>query len=262
MTRSADAGVRWPADYVALDAGRLRVHPGFLPTLRERGWTTVAAVLDAADVSVVRRVGGRDNCRVTLTNANGAGVETFLKRHFDKRGPAAGLHEADAVGWCQAAGAPTMEVVAAGADGPRSFFLSAKVPDAVPADDLWKSLPNSADRRALLDALAETAGAFHRAGLFHRDFYWCHFYARRLSGSRFAAHLIDLQRVLRRPRLSWRWRVKDLGQFWFSAPRDLGATDRKRWFGEYFASRPRWGLDWAAVWRAGFYRFKDGRTLP
>jgi hypothetical protein len=56
--------------------------------------------------------------------------------------------------------------------------------------------------------------------------------------------------------------VKDLGQFWFSAPRDLGATDRKRWFGEYFASRPRWGLDWAAVWRAGFYRFKDGRTLP
>jgi hypothetical protein len=275
---------RWPTDYASLDGGRLFVHPAFLDSLP---WRNLDAVM-SADVNVVRKVGRRDNCRIVLgprdphaEREDYEGSEgtctAYLKRHWHSRwsflqSRPPGIWEADAVGWCQAADAPTMKVIAAGGDRQRSFFLSEEIAGGVPADDYWRANPDKRVREQVLTAMADTARRFHAAGLYHRDFYWCHFFI--LSDSRdskgsaplrvaanqdFSAHLIDLQRVIRRPWLGWRWRVKDLGQFWYSAPDDVTDDDRKLWFETYSHTQRRSGTERAAMIRAGFYRLKDGR---
>jgi heptose I phosphotransferase len=254
--------VQWPNGYVAMDRGQLLVHPEYLPTFFARDWRTLDAVMNA-NVDVVRRVDERDNCRIDL-----GGRKAYLKRHWERRASSLasppGRMEADAVGWCLAGGVPTMKVIAAGAGGSardrKSFFLSEEIPEGVPADEFWDANRDRRVRERLIVALAETARHFHSANLFHRDFYWCHFFVRTSPAGAITAHLIDLQRVLRRPWFGWRWRVKDLGQFWFSAPKDATAEDRETWFDVYFDRRPRNAIQWAALVRAGFYRLKDGRA--
>ena len=227
---------RWPTDYDAWNEGRLLLHPDFAVAFRARGWTTVAAVLADRTVEVVREVGTRDNCRIELPTERGL-VRLFLKRHREPPGNRtwlpAGMAEAEAVGWCQAAEAPTMDIAAAGRtwlpDGRvGSFFLSVEAPGR-PADAAWAAETDPNRRTDLLDALARTAGRMHGAGLFHRDFYWCHFFVEG-SGHDAVARIIDVQRTLRRPWDSWRWLTKDLGQFWFSAPRDVAGWQQERWF--------------------------------
>ena len=78
--------------------------------------------------------------------------------------------------------------------------------------------------------------------------------------SALTARLIDLQRVLQRPWIDFRWRVKDLGQFWFSAPSGVTDDDRAAWFEIYGKGQRRSATRWAALMRAGFYQFKDGRA--
>jgi hypothetical protein len=252
--------VRWPTDYVALDRGRIMVHPDYVGSFFARGWRTLDAVMEA-DVSVVRRVGERDNCRLAI-----GGRPAYLKRHWEAhasvRGTPPGRREADAVGWCAAAGVPSMTVIAAGGEGRttdrRSFFLSEEVA-GLPADDFWNLNPDRTTRERAIVALAGAARRFHDAQLFHRDFYWCHFFIAREGGA-LAARLIDLQRVLRRPWIDFRWRVKDLGQFWFSAPAGVTDDDRAAWFEVYGGGRRRSATRWAALMRAGFYQFKDGKA--
>jgi heptose I phosphotransferase len=216
-----------------------------------------------AQVNVVRHVGERDNCKIDL-----GGRTVYLKRHWQRRASPfecpPGRYEADAVGWCKAAGVPSMELIAAGGEGSiknrKSFFMSEEISGGVPADDFWKANPERRVRERIIVALAETARRFHSAGLFHRDFYWCHFFIRTSPPGTTTAQLIDLQRVRRFPWIGWRWKVKDLGQFWFSAPPDVTAEDRKIWFDIYFDRDRRNATQWAALLRAGFYRLKDGRA--
>jgi hypothetical protein len=150
-----------------------------------------------------------------------------------------------------------------------SFFLSEEIPGGAPADDFWKANREPAVREAALAALADCARRFHQADLFHRDFYWCHFFVRPVGGGKLSAHLIDLQRVLRKPMLRARWLVKDLGQFWYSAPREVTSAQRKAWFERYRGMEGdppparRWTaslLSGLAGYRAAFYRFKDGAS--
>jgi heptose I phosphotransferase len=243
---------RWPTGFASLDGGRLLVNPSWLDLLP---WRSLDDVMNA-DVNVVRRVGNRDNCRIDL-----AGKATYLKRHWHPRAGwlsqrPPGLWEADAVGWCQDADVPTMEIVAAGGDAKQSFFLSRAI-DGIPADDWWKANPNRSERERVMVALAETARRFHAAGLFHRDFYWCHFF---VSSFEQTSHLIDLQRVVRKPWFEWRWRIKDLGQFWYSAPEGVTDDDRNEWFAVYTQGAGAKAVERAALIRAGFYRLKEGRA--
>jgi hypothetical protein len=235
---------------------------------------------------VVRRIADRENCRLTLANPETGFIRAYLKRHrtpqpkrFLNNGAegfiAPGLAEADAVGRCQRAGVPTMDVIAAGqtldeaAGWVDSFFMSEEISNAKPADELWTTRFGSAkdidflreDRLRFLDALADAARRFHAAGLFHRDFYWCHFFVREAPRGRFNVQLIDLQRVSGAERLPARWILKDLAQFRFSMPSDLTADEQSYWFRRYLGvDKLSWSRRCAhriIGWRAALYRWKE-----
>jgi hypothetical protein len=276
--KSAD---RWPDDYCVLDEGRLYVRKDYQPVLSDRGWDRCDGVMQSLDCTVVRRVEQRDNCLVELPNPRGGITRAYLKRHWTTQSgsaPSPGLEEAAAVGRCQGAGVKTMSIIAAGeqrnADGTvESFFMSEEIPGGLPADEFWRlrmgppgesSLAPAEHRLQLLECLAATARQFHQANLFHRDFYWCHFFVTERAPCRFAAHLIDLQRVLQPRRFRWRWQLKDLAQFRFSVPVDqLSDEEIEFWFRCYFGGkRPAWpqriGMRLISA-RAALYRRREGR---
>lgn len=278
---AANPADRWPDDYCVLDEGRLFVRKDYQPVLCDRGWDRCAGVMQSLDCTVVRRVEERDNCLVELPNPRGGIVRAYLKRHWTTRLHSAlspGLEEAAAVARCQGAGVKTMSIIAAGEqrndDGTvESFFMSEEIPGGLPADDFWRrrmgppggsSLASAEHRLQLLECLADAARQFHQANLFHRDFYWCHFFVTERSPGRFAAHLIDLQRVLQPRRFRWRWQLKDLAQFRFSVPEDQLSDDEVEfWFRRYFGDeRPAWPQRVGATLisaRAALYRRREDR---
>jgi len=267
---------KWPDDFTRLDNGQLLVRPDYEAVFADLRWTSVQAVMNSDRVRVMRHKDDRQNCQVDLPDPSGPGtIRGFLKRHwvdrrkrklyqrlFDRHKPIQasvppGLAEARAVGWCQQAAVPTLEVIAAGGqqlpDGSiqhgraiesESFFLSRDLAPAETADQFWQyrlGKPGSPDRRvqalrrSTIEALAQTARRFHRAQLYHRDFYWCHFYIRQHANEKVSAHLIDLQRVRRAPRNAFRWLMKDLGGIRFSMPGQFMTRDEIRhWYKCYF----------------------------
>ena len=285
---------RWPDDYVSLGGGHLRVRRDYVSIFRRRGWNDLAALLgDDSEIELVRTVTGsvaeRDNCRVRLPLPSGEEGVAYLKRHRVRarfgplvrwvtgRMPAApGIDEADAVEGCREANVPTMSVIAAGSafdparGETRSLFLSEAIADGKPADDAWRERFGTASptpseretRRRFLAALADTARRLHRANLFHRDFYWCHFFIREPARGSFVAHLIDLQRIERSRWLRWRWLLKDLAQFRFSAPTGATEEELRYWFRRYLQVESLRWTDRLGLWligvRARFYRWKEG----
>jgi heptose I phosphotransferase len=82
-------------------------------------------------------------------------------------------------------------------------------------------------RRAFISELAQFAQRFHQTGFRHRDFYFAHIF----YGSETGFHLIDLQRVFKPGVLAERFRVKDIAQLYYSAPRQyFSLTDRLRFY--------------------------------
>ncbi len=271
-TRAQPVSVyRWPDDYIALDNGRVLVRPDCVDGFRESGWETLAGLMQATNVEVIRSLTSRDNCKVQIPTANGS-VVGYLKRHRvrslrrwylesgrRRAAQSPGMAEAGAVGWCQAAGVPTVNVIAAGhAKGNRSwqsdsFFISEELANCQPANNHWfqfeqrHSPPDGfasslQTRHEVLQAVARTARRFHRAGLSHYDFYLEHFFV--TPGPNPTAFLLDLQRVEHHPHAPTRWRAvnKDLGQFLSSCDRyGFSADERSEWSRWYFAdeSGPR-----------------------
>jgi heptose I phosphotransferase len=279
---------RWPDDYILLDDGRLWVRPDLVEPFRKLGWTNAVEILSDERRQVWRRLPSRQNATVRLELSDGRTVYGHLKCHArgtfwvwlrellaGGAGLPPGLAEAAAVGCCQAAGVATMQVLAAGATAARlpwqrqSFFLSEHLADSQPADDFWQSnVANPARfdggrRQAFLDALANAARRFHEAGLYHRDFYWCHFLVREPAAGRFVVHLIDLQRVGRPQWLKLRWWLKDLAQLWFSTPGDVTEAEKRRLYQRYCdAASLRWPerLFYRLIrLRAALYAWKERR---
>lgn len=257
MDASPAPTFRWPDDYISLDGGQLLVRPDCADAFIRRGWDSLEAVMSAQDVEVVRRLDARDNCRVSLETTSGP-TNGFLKRHKVRTlrrwylehgryraGCSPGMAEANAVGWCQQAGVPTMSILAAGerflnTRQSDSFFLSEELSGCTAANEYWfpfelrhhppAEFRSDADtRRSVLRAVATTARRLHAAGLVHLDFYLEHFLVDLDSG---CACLVDLQRV-ERPRgvgAKWRAVTKDLGQFHGSCDRyQLSAEERLEW---------------------------------
>lgn len=80
--------------------------------------------------------------------------------------------------------------------------------------------PAFAEKRALLEELADISRVLHTNGVCHRDYYLCHFLR---TGPDAPLVVIDLHRALVKRQLSERWIVKDLAGLYFSAM-DAGLT--------------------------------------
>lgn len=85
-----------------------------------------------------------------------------------------------------------------------------------------KQPPGFAEKRALLEELADISYTLHTHGVCHRDYYLCHFLR---TGPAQPLTVIDLHRALVKHKLAQRWIIKDIAGLWFSAM-DIGLTRR------------------------------------
>lgn len=144
-------------------------------------------------------------------------------------------------------GVPTMTAVAYGERGSNpadqhSFIVTEELAPTVSLEDFsidWvKQPPAPALKRALIAEVARMTGMMHRAGVNHRDCYICHFLLhtdRPITPAELKLSVIDLHRAQTRPRITLRWRNKDLAALYFSAL-DIGLTrrDKLRFLKGYF----------------------------
>lgn len=144
-------------------------------------------------------------------------------------------------------GVPTMTAVGYGERGgnpaaQHSFIITEELAPTVSLEDFsmnWRDQPPPPSlKRALIAEVARMAGAMHRAGVNHRDFYICHFLLhtdKPVTASDFRLSLIDLHRAQVRRETPRRWRDKDLAGLYFSAL-GIGLTrrDKLRFLRGYF----------------------------
>lgn len=144
-------------------------------------------------------------------------------------------------------GVPTMTAVAYGERGrnpadQHSFIVTEELAPTVSLEDFsidWvKQQPAPALKRALIAEVARMTGMMHRAGVNHRDCYICHFLLhtdRPITPAELKLSVIDLHRAQTRPKITLRWRNKDLAALYFSAL-DIGLTrrDKLRFLKGYF----------------------------
>jgi heptose I phosphotransferase len=221
------------------------------------------------------------------TSALPAGPLTvYLKRHF--RLPwlsrlaalfdPAGRHSPGAAEWshlerARSLGVPVPDVVATGERiGPwaslQSYLMVAELTGSL---ELNVALPKlaaelgpvrlAALKRRLVPEMARITAALHRACVFHKDLYLCHFY---LDCQRLASDardvrltLIDLHRLAEHRLWPDRWRWKDLGELLFSTVGVAGIDDRDilRFWKHY---RRSLALRWPR-WQARMVRLKAAR---
>ncbi len=95
----------------------------------------------------------------------------------------------------------------------KSFFLTAEVTGAVPADQFWWAVRAQSPplRRAFVASIARLFAELHRAGIYHGDLKDANVLVRR-EGNDIACYLLDLEHVRRRRRVASRRRVKNLVQ--------------------------------------------------
>jgi UDP-glucose:(heptosyl)LPS alpha-1,3-glucosyltransferase len=146
-----------------------------------------------------------------------------------------------------ALGIPTLEPVAWGERVRRlgldqeSFFMSTEIDGAERLESFLPKRyrppltePEIGEKRALIRQLASLAAGLHEARVHHRDLYLGHIFIREDPPRGFQLFLIDLHRVEQRPRLSWRWRIKDLAALNFTAEgMPLTRMDRLRFYKQY-----------------------------
>lgn len=226
--------------------------------LKQLGLASFDAVMNYSNGQLLRTLRDRENWRLEVAGDGGSHV-FYLKKHrmhsfvegmrawmSSRCSATAGRIEALNVEALKRAGIGTMRVVAFGervwGGHAQSFFMTEELRGFTPLDDFVRQrfvpaaerLHIDCDLKALVWSIADVANRFHAAGFNHRDFYCCHFFIQECPGPRFAAHLIDLQRVERRRWLRSRWIVKDLAQLAYSAPRErIGRTLRMAFIKRY-----------------------------
>jgi heptose I phosphotransferase len=226
---------------------------------------------------------GRSTARVVFHTADGP-LSVYLKRHYRlprRVGLAAlihprGNHSPGTAEWAHLERVRTLgirvpEVVAAGERvGPwgalQSFLMVAELAGCRPLHEAIPALAARGDRaafdawkRALIAEMAAITATLHRARLFHKDLYLCHFFLDMQSlgapGRRLT--LIDLHRLGEHRSWPDRWRWKDLGQLLYSTEGVVGIDDRDRL--RFWMHYRRW-LDLPRPrWQARMIRLKAAR---
>jgi heptose I phosphotransferase len=228
---------------------------------------------------------GRSTARVVFHSAEGP-LSVYLKRHYELpwRSRLAALvdprgrHSPAAAEWAhlervRALGIAVPEVVAAGERiGPwgalESFLMVAELTGSLPLHEAVPALADSLDpaafavvKRRLVAAMGEIVATLHRARVFHKDLYLCHFYldmSRPVAGDG-SLTLIDLHRLGEHRWCPDRWRWKDLGQLLFSTHgvRGIDVRDILRFWVAY---RKRLGLP-RHRWHLRMIQLKAARYL-
>jgi heptose I phosphotransferase len=227
-------------------------------------------------------------------HADEAPLSVYLKRHFRlpwrSRVAAlidpAGAYSPGAAEWLhlkrvRALGIAVPEVVAAGEQiGPwgrlQSFLMIADLVDSQPLHEAIPAMARQLEprrfatwKRSVVAALAEITATLHRANLFHKDLYLCHFFLDAVPRERLPTTapspatsgvrltLIDLHRLGHHPAWPLRWRWKDLGELLFSTYGVEGIDDRDRL--RFWSSYKRQlGLRWPG-WQARMIVHKAAR---
>ena len=132
----------------------------------------------------------------------------------------------------------------------KSFFLTAEVAGAVPADQFWWALRDETPRlrRAFIAAIARLFADLHRAGIYHGDLKDANVLVRRDDQS-VVCYLLDLENVRRRRTLPRRRRVKNLVQLHRTLGRLATARDNLFFLRAYLGEQGRSRSARRAWWR-------------
>jgi heptose I phosphotransferase len=222
---------------------------------------------------------GRSIARWTLQSPEGRTLVVFLKRHFElprkhgllavlfpRRSWSPGLQEWEHLEWAEKHGLPVPRAVAAGElVGPggrlQSFIAIEELKNMLPLHQAVPLAEQTLDapkfdrwKESLTDELVRLSIAFHGRQVFHKDWYFCHFYIDEADTQSVPdnwtgrVRVIDLHRMARH-RLTGPWRkAKDLAQLLYSS--DVpGVTeeDRRGFWAKY---RKHTRLPWLVAWLA------------
>lgn len=204
----------------------------------------------------------RDRIRMVVRNGAGGSRTFYLKRY---RRPPLGAQlrriwecgRKKSTGWREIhfakhlarIGIPAIRGVAYGQEmngfwESKSFGMTEEVPgrslesivDGAMRDPC--TVPAWEERREIIRQLALITRLMHENLLFHRDLYLCHIFLGRNKDAGIVLRLIDLARMISKPRRRERWAIKDLAALNYSAPRPLiTRADRLR-FLYYYESSP------------------------
>ena len=251
----------------------------------KQGRSTARVVFPAVGEATDRAATAGD----TGTSARPADpLAVYLKRHFRLPWLArlaalvdpAGRHSPGPAEWshlerARSLGVPVPDVVATGERiGPwaslQSYLMVAELTGSLELNVALPELAAELDplelaafKRRLVPEMARITAALHRACVFHKDLYLCHFYLdlRQIADNAKEVKLvlIDLHRLAEHRLWPDRWRCKDLGQLLYSTMGVAGIDDRDilRFWKHY---RRALGLRWP-LWQARMVRLKAARYL-
>lgn len=190
-----------------------------------------------------RDVKGRKTIQVQL-----AGRSYFLKQHFGvgwreifknllsfKKPILGAITEVEAIKKLDEIGILTTPLIGYGVKGrnpalQQSFLITEDLGDIISLEELcadWEQNPPSAVLKSkIIIGMAQLAAKLHGAGMYHRDFYLCHFVikASELAQGNVNLILIDLHRMLSKQPKDGSAAMKDIAGLYFSAM-DCGFTE-------------------------------------
>jgi hypothetical protein len=222
---------------------------------------------------------GRSIARWTLRTPDGRALVVFLKRHFElprkhgllavlfpRRAWSPGMQEWEHLEWAEKQGLPVPRAVAAGElVGPggqlQSFIAIEELKDMLPLHQAVPLAEQTLDaaaferwKESLSDELVRLSIAFHGRQVFHKDWYFCHFYIDEADTRRTPetwtnrVRVIDLHRMARH-RLTGPWRkAKDLAQLLYSSDVPGVTDDDRRGFWAKYRKHTR--MPWLVAWLA------------
>ncbi len=208
----------------------------------------------------------------------GVGWREIIKNFTSLRLPVLGAkNEWQAIQKLEQLGVETMQLAGYGQvrwnpARQQSFVITEELAGCISLEDYCRGWPEKpppfAQKKRLIERVAEMTRCLHENGVNHRDLYICHFLLQLPWDGRDESlhlHLIDLHRVQIRKRTPWRWVVKDVGSLHFSSM-ETGLTQRDllRFLRAYFRQPLRRVLADKAAFLRGVQQRGDAlyRTRP